>query len=659
MRGIQIVRPDFRADINGLRAWAVVAVMLFHFGVPGFGGGYVGVDVFFVISGFLMTGIVVRGLEQGNFTLAGFYLARARRIIPALAALCALLLALGWFVLMGPDYKRLAADSTASISFLSNVRYWLEAGYFDTASHEKWLLHTWSLSVEWQFYLLLPLALWLAWRIKPGRGAQGAALGAGFALSLAACIVVTRSDPGAAFYLLPTRAWELLGGGLVFLAGRSGAPTAVRRRWLGHAGLLLIAVAVAVFDRHSSWPGWRAMLPAAAAMLVLLADTSSVLTGNRIAQWIGERSYSLYLWHWPVCVALFYVQLDQASLAVAAGIGLSLLLGHASYRLVEKPAHRLFVLAAWRSAAGMTAAIGLLAGAGLAIWFGQGVSGRFSPAIEAAAAEGANGNPRRDECHTVNGTMSPSCMYGGSERKVMLVGDSHVSALVTGVAQAAPQAAAGIVQWSYSGCVFLPGMKNTPDYLAPRQRAYACEKFNAWVGAQLAAAPAHVPVVIIGRYASAALGSNEDYPEGEVPGVYFSTIYPSATPAFLDEFADRLVQSACTLARQRTVYWMRPIPEMGVHVPKIMSRKLSFGLPGDVSISMEQYRHRNGWVWAAQDRARARCGVRLLDPLPLLCRDGRCYGNRDGRALYSDDNHLSEYGNKLLVPMFAEVFKRK
>jgi len=148
----------FRNDINGLRAWAVVAVILYHFGVPGIGGGFVGVDVFFVISGFLMTGIVVGGLaREGGFSVWSFYMARARRILPALLVLCLVLLTLGWWLLLPLDYKMLGKHALAALTFLSNITFQREAGYFDAASHEKWLLHTWSLAVEWQFYMLLPL----------------------------------------------------------------------------------------------------------------------------------------------------------------------------------------------------------------------------------------------------------------------------------------------------------------------------------------------------------------------------------------------------------------------------------------------------------------------------------------------------------------------
>lgn len=172
----------FRADINGLRAWAVVAVVLYHFNVPGFSGGFAGVDVFFVISGFLMAGIVCRGLDAGRFGLASFYLARARRILPAL-----IVLVVGWFLLMPREYQTLGKHARESLLFSSNLRYLAEAGYFDSASHEKWLLHTWSLSVEWQFYLLYPLGLLGLSKLLPGRRALFIAHLLGILASFAVC----------------------------------------------------------------------------------------------------------------------------------------------------------------------------------------------------------------------------------------------------------------------------------------------------------------------------------------------------------------------------------------------------------------------------------------------------------------------------------------
>jgi len=618
----------------------------------------VGVDVFFVISGFLMTGLVVKGLERGTFTVAGFYMARARRIVPALLGLCAVLLALGWWVLMPPDYKMLGSHAVYAMSFLSNVEFWQEAGYFDVASHEKWLLHTWSLSVEWQFYLILPLMLWAVWRVRPGRAAQVWAVGLGCMASLVASVWVTSEQPSTAFYWIHTRAWEMLGGGLVFLLGTRVVLSESHRRWLEAAGLAMILLAIAVFDKDTAWPGWLALLPVMAAMLVLMANRISVWTGHWAALWLGDRSYSLYLWHWPMVVALVYGDLQRNPLAIAAALVLTALLGHASYVWVEGPSRRWLTGRRLPVAAGGLALVALVVALpALVVWQKQGVVGRFAPAVELAAAEGGNFNPRRTECHTIKGLDIPSCVYGGTTWKVIALGDSHASQMVTALAQAEPDGKAGVVQWTYTGCSFVPGMTTTPAMMATYSADYKCAGFIDWAQKHLARLSGAIPVVIMNRYARPAFGQNEDHQLKDVPGVYFSRTYERTTPEFLAEFGQHITRSACELAKNRTVYMVRPIPEMGFDVPKTLSRRMAVGLNNDLSIPIADYQKRNAWVWAAQDAARDQCGIQILDPTVYLCRDGRCYGSQNGRPLYADDDHLSEFGNKLLVPMFAEVFR--
>ncbi len=658
MAGPAGTRSAFRGDINGLRALAVVVVVLYHFGVAGFSGGFVGVDVFFAISGFLMTAIVVAGLERGDFSLSGFYMARARRILPALLALCAALLALGWFVLLPPDYKSLGSQAVYSLAFLSNVEYWKEAGYFDIASHEKWLLHTWSLSVEWQFYLLLPIVLLATWRLKPGRAAQLGVVAVCFAASFGASVLVTNIDSPAAFFLLHTRAWEMLAGGMVYLLVPSPQRLIRYRRCLDMTGLVLILLSVALFDKHSAWPGWRAMLPVAGAMMVLASNSASAWTGNKISQWLGKRSYSLYLWHWPVYVSLAYIEMGHDDLARVAGMLATVVFGHVSYLWIENPARRLLEQRRFpHAASGLTALVACVALPSAAVWARQGIAGRFSPQIELAAAEAGNVNPRRAVCHTRAGVTSPSCVFGGAAWKVIVVGDSHAGAVVSGLAAAMPAGDAGVVQWSYSGCPFVFGLKKIPAVLASQSAQYKCSQFIEWARAQLQVLPPTIPIVIVGRYAAVGFGTGEGRGERPIPDVYFSKIYPSTSATFLQEFSQQITRSACELAKRRTVYMLRPIPEMGVDVPKTQSRRMSFGIKGDVSVSLAAYRDRNDWVWAAQNAARDRCGIKILDPLQYLCHDGRCYGSKDGRPLYHDDDHLSEFGNKLLVPMFSEVFK--
>ncbi|MDO9146304.1 MAG: acyltransferase family protein [Hydrogenophaga sp.] len=641
--------------MNGLRAWAVVAVVLFHFGVPGFGGGFVGVDVFFVISGFLMTGIVVRGLERGGspwFFMASFYMARARRILPALIVLCAVLLALGWWVLMPLDYKALGTHVAFSLVFLSNIKFWREAGYFDAASHEKWLLHTWSLAVEWQFYLLLPLVLLAIWKWRPGRRAVVVAMTVGLLASLALSIGATPWRPAAAFFLLPTRAWEMLAGGLVYLLAHRWHGTERQRLALEVAGMALVIGSIVGFDSASAWPGWRALVPVLGTVgLLLAARRESRWTGHPVAQWLGTRSYSIYLWHWPIVVALTYLEWQANPGAIAAGLALALVLGHLSYHGVENPARRQLDQRPLRwGAVALLAGVVAVVTPGAGIRFQEGVLGRFSPEIELVNQEAVNRNSRQGECHAGTGSGSPSCVFGGSRLSAIVMGDSHANAIVSAVAAATPNPEDGVMEWTFSGCPTMQGVKRVAD---SRQ----CGEFVDWTLQALDRVPPEVAVVIANRHAYYLIGGNETAEQANIPLVYFSRRYAASEPEFLKEYGQHLVDTACQLAKDRPVYLVRPIPEMGVDVPKMMARRLTLGNNEAVSISLADYHQRHAMVWAAQDAARDRCGVKILDPLPYLCWDGRCHGAKDGRPLYYDDDHLSEHGNKLLVPMFAEIFR--
>lgn len=444
----------------------------------------------------------------------------------------------------------------------------------------------------------------------------------------------------------------------MFLLGTHLKLSANQRRYIESAGLFLIVLAVVIFDKDTVWPSWRAALPVAAAMLVLLANRTSQWTASALPQWLGDRSYSLYLWHWPVVVALGYVDLKNNPMAIGCALALTALLGHLSYSWVEVRSRRFLEKQRLPFAiSGLALAVLAVAIPAIGIWKEQGVAGRFSPEIDIAASESQNSNPRVKECFRDRGITSPSCVVGGQEWKVIAAGDSHVSVLISAISKAKKTGDAGVVWWSYSGCIFMPGIKISPyGNLAKKSDDYQCSEFNSWAHQQLESVPNNVPIVIINRYALAAFGENNNHPNIAVPEVYFSKPYSATTSDFLHEFAEQITVAACKLAKQRPVYLMRPIPEIGLDVPRVLSRRMSFGIKEDISIPIESYRRRNAWLWAAQDDAREKCGVKILDPLPYLCHDDRCYGSINGRPLYGDDNHLSEFGNKLLVPMFAEVF---
>lgn len=658
---------QFRLDINGLRAWAVVAVVLFHFDVPGFSGGFVGVDIFFVISGFLMTQIIVNALEVGRFSLWSFYLARAKRIIPALLVLCLTLLVLGWCVLPATDYRALGEQALASLLFFSNIQYWHEAGYFDIDAREKWLLHTWSLSVEWQFYLLLPLALMALWRYWPGRlnALQMATLG--LLASLLYSVYLTGFEPETAFYWPPARAWEMLSGALAALCLQTRIAHTLSRHEhaLQALGFAMMALSVATADA-SAWPGVQAILPTLGAALVLLAGVeNSLLTAPAVWQRLGDWSYSIYLWHWPVAVALYYLDKQAQAPWVASGLALSLLLGWASYRWTEPLGRKhLAGWSTWPALSAMAAAVALaalpalVAGSWQDAWGGM-PGKRHRQQIgdaQSIASAAKDFDPRRDECHndvthnavTHEDSQFKRCIYGGPDIRIIVLGDSHANASVTAVQAALPLASQGVLAMSQNSCPTIFGVQT-------KNSGYRCALFNEWAMTQMAILPATVPVIIINRSSFYPFGNDADS-NTPAPVIYFEG--EKSLPEneqFLQEYARRLTASACRIAQSRPVYLLRPIPEMPADVPRTMARAALWGRPLNMAMPLATYHKRHALVWAAQDKARAECGVHILDPLPYLCATGVCPA-MDGKVpRYRDTDHLSEAGNKRLVEMFRAV----
>lgn len=328
---------NFRYDINGLRAFAVLVVVLFHFSVPGFAAGFLGVDVFFVISGYLMTDIIMRNVQQRRFSLVEFYLARSRRIIPALAALCLILLLIGYWILIPKDYELLGKHVAASIGFISNEVYLSESGYFNALSHEKLLLHTWSLSVEWQFYLIFPLIVLALAKL----GSNFVKIGLVVLMFGSAFFAMNSlsTTPDEGYFRFYSRVWEMMLGGMVVLF-----PFKVMKGYdkvLFLFMLSLLAGSMLLIDKSTPWPGYMALLPTiATAGLLYASNQTSVLFNNPFMQWIGTRSYSIYLWHWPVSSLLVLAGLSQRLEFQLAGIGLSLFAGHISYKIIEQPAGR-------------------------------------------------------------------------------------------------------------------------------------------------------------------------------------------------------------------------------------------------------------------------------------------------------------------------------
>ena len=334
---------DYRREIDGLRALAVLPVILFHAGFETFSGGFVGVDVFFVISGYLITTIILAELEQGKFSIVNFYERRARRILPALFLVMLVCIPFAWFWLLPSDMKDFSQSLVAVSVFASNILFWRESGYFDTAAELKPLLHTWSLAVEEQYYVLFPLFLMLFWRL--GKRSILVMLGLVFVASLAVAEWAAYAKPAAAFYLLPTRGWELLIGAFAAFylskANRKEFGKAVGEigGWLGVA---LILYAVFSYSKATPFPGLYALVPTLGTVLVILFATQQTtvgrFVGNKAFVGVGLISYSAYLWHQPLFAFARHRSLTEPSHTVFLVLSvLALALAYLSWRYVEAP----------------------------------------------------------------------------------------------------------------------------------------------------------------------------------------------------------------------------------------------------------------------------------------------------------------------------------
>lgn len=646
----------FRTDINGLRAWAVVSVILYHFGVPGFNGGFVGVDVFFVISGFLMTGIIIKGLESENgFSISSFYIARARRIIPALIALCAVLISIGWLLLPASEYSTLSINTIAALTFTSNVKFWRETGYFFEDSKYNWLLHTWSLSAEWQFYLILPIALSIIWKLQSNRRAIFLSSVAGLLFSLALCIYLTPIKQAASFYMLPTRAWEMLLGGIIFFFDPRALPVNLRKS-LELFGFSLIAASIFMFDQSSSWPGWRALVPSAGAALVIISSMqSSPLSSIPSLQLTGNLSYSLYLWHWPVIVFIRYLELQSEPVVIILGLLISFLLGFISHAAIEKFLTNKITNKSNKNVATIlfTAAF-LVSAPAFFIWFNKGIKNRIDPYIDRVFNESVDKNPRFQECFADGAKPVPQCRYGGDKQLgAIVIGDSHSASIMRAVEKSLPSKDLYVLDWSLSECPTIEGIHND------KIDGYRCGDFVSWAVNEQEHLDRKAPIIIMNRLSLYIVGPTEAGLEAEItkPSYYLSKRSETRTEEFNKELTDGIVSTACRLSKTRQVFMVRPIPEMHVLVPKSMGKSLLLGRDPEVMLPFDEYTQRQKLARKAQDTAAEQCGVKILDPTPYFCDETWCKGSKGGLPIYYDDDHLSEHGASYLVPMFSKALE--
>lgn len=463
--------PKYRPDIDGLRGVAVLSVIGFHVFPSWVRGGFVGVDVFFVVSGYLITSIIIGGLAEQRFSFAGFYARRIRRIFPALIAVLAACYVYGWFNLYADDYEQLAKHIAGGAGFVSNVVLWNDAGYFDIAGARKPLLHLWSLGIEEQFYLVWPLLLWAAWKRRlnpfwPTLVILGASLVTG--------VFVVRRDPIAAFYSPVTRFWELLMGAMLAHArvdvARAWTHVAPRARHVGSAaGMALILASVAFLDQTRIFPGLWALVPTGGAAL-LIATGPDAWANRRVLSrgglvWVGLISYPLYLWHWPL---LSFAHIAQGQSPTRATpiivVAVSALLAWLTYRLIERPIRYGWLRS--RAVPALCTAMVVVFGVALFTFQSGGLVDRavnrsdeahFIQYYERLHKKGLRA-AYWDACDFLDWTtestktaLDPECTKAGVRGTVLLWGDSYAQALSYGLKDALASQVR-LAQVTASGC---------------------------------------------------------------------------------------------------------------------------------------------------------------------------------------------------------------
>jgi len=624
----------YRTEIDGLRAVAVLAVVLFHarLGCP---GGYVGVDVFFVISGFLITSLILRDLDSSKFQLVDFWERRVRRIAPALTVWVAVTLAAGWFLYLPDDFARLGQSVVAQGLVLSNVYHGWKIDYFTPATEAFPLLHTWSLAVEEQFYIVLPLVLMAIRRWMPSRLLMILVVAGLVSFGLA--VWLTATHPRVSFWILPTRAWELLLGAI--LAARPLVWTSASRRSrevVNWAGLFAIFVSIGLFHKHIPFPGVATLVPTLGTAAFLWANAAERTTGGRILAWspmvfIGKISYSFYLIHWPVIAYADYWFRDEIRWPVRLGLMLAAgLLAVLSLYVVETPIRKGVILQARRPLflATLVATVSLMA-MGYWVYIGKGVRTRFDAQALKFLPSDRMTQFAVTQMKISDVESGKLCEFGDTHGESICLawGDSHAMAIMPVLDELCKENGMRGSAAMYS---------NTPPLLgftSPRGQGLGpnAPRFNAAVFK--VAIERRVRMVVM-------TASWSKY---------------SSDPQFGKCVQETVTQ--LTAAGIRVVL-VRDVPIHAGYVPRLLIRAKFFGQDvGHVGFPVQIHRQKNQ---VADEWLLKMAGplVTVLDPTSSLSDEtGLCRAEFDGFAMYRDAGHLSDEGALRLKPMFEPVFQ--
>jgi peptidoglycan/LPS O-acetylase OafA/YrhL len=644
----------YRPEIDGLRALAVLPVMLFHAGIPGFEGGFIGVDVFFVISGFLITSIIRRQQQLGSFSLARFYERRARRILPALFIVLLTCLPFAWLWLLPEDLSSFGASLWSVMLFGSNLHFYSESGYFNAAAELKPLLHTWSLAVEEQFYLLFPLLLaFLARRERWLKPAIALLIIGGFAFSL----WLTTENPALAFFGAQARAWQLMIGALCALLPLQREAW----RWATLAGLSGLLASLALTHSATAWPGLAALLPTLSSALLCWASRPGqpgfAVLSHRYLVALGLMSYSAYLWHQPLLAFARHRAIGEPPQALlVALLLLSLGLAYVSWRWIEAPFRRpKQVSVRWLYTASGFCAL-LLAAAGVAAQKSGGFPQRLGPGATALRSQAMTRNPLRANCHLNAKQLAAKplpnwqkCGLQGLGRQALknravLVGDSHADALAPALQKRAESFGFDLAQLTGSSCPAVPGLQAAAD------PGGTCPAFNEHLFAWLESDKSPPLIILAARWSLYLHGERFDNGLG---GRELGKPYPmrsssgESTPELYKKSVLRLLKAG------KQVLVILPIPEAGWDVPRAATKLLLRGEQAQLLVNpraiieARNAAAKQAFLGLAKDP-----NLGLIDPAMALC-SSDCALIQGEVLLYYDDDHPSLAGARKIAALWT------
>ena len=614
----------FRKDINGLRAIAVLSVVLFHFEPELVRGGFVGVDIFFVISGFLMTSIVFTKLDKQQFGLISFYVSRANRIIPALLIVISVLAIALPLVIPIPDYQEFLKRAVSALLFVSNNYFYSLGGYFEADSQLNWLLHTWSLSVEWQFYIFFPLFAIALHKFTAQRN-----LVVCFMLLLLAsfCVGVfySYSDSSFGYFMLVTRAWELLAGSFVYFIG--GSRISKESKLLEYVGLSLILASILFVDESTPWPGYMALLPVIGTCLVLLSrQYTSRITGNPIFQKIGLWSYSIYLWHWPLVVLGQFVDLSYWTIV---GLITSLILGWASYSIVET--RNIFSYSLFRLPSKLTAPFVVVAFCSLivVIFLASKHLANVYPEKVTPYVMGLhfdeNGNqryPEKGRIVHINKTAEKKPSY-------LMIGDSNAAHYAYGMSTVDDRHF--LLSW-VSSCL------NFPDYTTKPYAVWMDEKWEKQC-------KNNYKRIYDYEYIDVILAQHW-YQKNGLVCISNECSFDLANVSYKDVLKHQIEKLISLIGEQRKLYIIGFVPAPKHSVVNCMRKIVNADCERVSSEFSSERLEINSLINQLSSRY---SNVYFINPFDAICNEqNRCSTVIDNKNLFFDEGHLSQYGSRVM-----------